>query len=394
MKLSRRYFYIYFLMWGLYYLQGTLYASGGLISKSLLTLILIISGGVMFVANGHMPKASSARSYIVSLNFLTIILTIYGLLGLFVGEVYGFSSFRLLRPYYCSMLPIYSFYLFSKNNEIRQIDIKIFFLLMLCITVAFYYKNYEELMSAENVDGITNNVGYMFVPFVALLPLINSGRLFKYLIIIILSYFVLMSAKRGAMICFVLCLFLYLVFEERNSSFKTKIIIFITSSILLVIGYHYAMETILSDPYLSNRLIQTLDGDSSSRDVIFSRLYDRLLADFSPINFIFGYGIHGTLIIATRLAHNDWLEFLIDMGLIGFVVYLLYWLSFFRVLMNQKNKENFAALFIIMSFCFVRTLFSQSLSDMYIITTFIIGHCIAHTHLKEIKRASNSPTTR
>jgi len=375
-------------MWGFYYLQGTLYESGGLISKGLLALILIISCGIMIVATKHMPKVSSARFYFVSLNFLTILLTTYGFFGLFDGEVYGFSAFRLLRPYYCSMLPIYCFYLFSKYSEIRQIDFKIFFFLMLCVTVAFYQKNYEELMSAENVEGITNNVGYMFVPFIGLLPLIKTNRLFKYLIIVILAYFVLMSAKRGAMMCFMLCLLLFLFFEEKNASFKTKIVILLTSSVMLVAGYYYAMETIQSDPYLSNRLLQTLNGESSSRDVIYSKILDRLNADSNPIYFLFGYGIHGSLIISTRLAHNDWLEFAIDMGLLGLMGYLFYWFSLYRVLKGQKNKECFESLFIIVLFLFVRTFFSQSLSDMYVVSTFIIGYCLSHTHIKNKNSSS------
>ena len=363
-------------------------------SKSLLAIILIISGGFMFVANQHKPKNSSALSYFVSLNILLILLTLYGFIGLSVGEVRGYSTFRLLRPYYCSMLPIYCYYLFFLKNMIRQIDMKIFFIFILCVTVAFYYKNFEEISSAKNVDEITNNVGYMFVPFIAMLPLINFNRLIKYGIMAILAYFVLMSAKRGAMICFVLCLFIYLFFEERNSSFKTKIVVFMTSTVLLVIGYHFAMETIASDAYLSYRLEQTLNGDSSSRDFIFSRLYGRLLSETSPTNTIFGYGIHGTLLVATRLAHNDWLEFAIDMGLLGLFAYLVYWFFFIRLLVNQKEKDSFAALFIIVIFNFVRTFFSQSLSEMFIVTSFIIGYCIAQSYFNKRLQVSDSSLTR
>ena len=165
----------------------------------------------------------------------------------------------------------------------------------------------------------------------------------------------------------------------KNSSFNKKIFTLALGVCIIVAGYQISMQIIENDPYLSSRLEDTLEGNSSSRDLIYNKLINNMKNETSLVNLLFGYGADGTRKIAGRLAHNDWLEIYTDMGLVGFLIYLYYWLCLFRMRKYIKDAGILQSFYIIMTFCFMRSLFSMSINDMYIVTTFIIGYIAAQS---------------
>ena len=99
----------YILLWCLYYLQGTLYASGGMISQAILGLLLIIS-----IYNAYyLNRYYRLPIYFNGLNSLIILLTIYGLYLIVCGDII-YINYRIVPNYFylknllISLLPIYS----------------------------------------------------------------------------------------------------------------------------------------------------------------------------------------------------------------------------------------------------------------------------------------------
>ena len=389
MRSVPNYFYIYTGLWVLYFLQGTLYASGSSISQAILAVVLLLSGFTMIKVNYfHIPRYGFPK-YIVALNFIFFLITIYGVIRWMENDNTGTQWHIFLKEFYCSLLPIYAFFFFAKRGFIQQRELNVISLTFIIVTILFYFKQLYEVSERYNSESVTNNAGYMFVPLLALLPLINISNKFKYILLIIFAAFILISAKRGAIMIFIVCALEYLYFQVKDSSKKYKIWTISIVSCFIVAGYHYSMSIISEDPLLSRRLDDTLEGNSSSRDYIYGKLITNIENQDSPIKLLIGYGANGTTIVVGKLAHNDWLEFFIDMGLIGFAVYLFYWICFWKTRKYLINKDVKHSFFIIMTFCFLRSFLSMSINDMYIVTTFVIGYCIAQADRERIMRCKH-----
>lgn len=140
--------------------------------------------------------------------------------------------------------------------------------------------------------------------------------------------FVMTGAKRGAIICMgaVLLYLIWWYYKDKHISLRTiaSILVIITA---LGIGINYYFTT---DDYLQQRLQQTLEGNSSHRDVLYFILWNEWLnADL--VTQLFGRGIAQTVPLAGNFAHNDWLELLTDEGLLGALIYLIIIVKFFNI---------------------------------------------------------------
>jgi hypothetical protein len=178
-----------------------------------------------------------------------------------------------------------------------------------------------------------------------------------------------------------------LYFELLRASNKTKLFVLFFSAFILVAGYQVSMKVIESNVYLSMRLDDTRAGNTSSRDIIYGKLVDNIENQNSFVKLLLGNGVNGTMKISGSLAHNDWLEIAIDMGIVGLLIYVFYYIAFYSLTKRSHRDKQTSALLIILTFCFVRSFFSMSINDMYIVTTFVMGYCIGQSEYQ--KRLNN-----
>ncbi len=137
-----------------------------------------------------------------------------------------------------------------------------------------------------------------------------------------------------------------------------------------------------TNDYFRFRIEQTLEGESSSRDVIYSQLWSHYLGNDSYLELIFGEGAFYTvnITIGNHKAHNDWLEILIDCGLLGVISYIYYWCFFIRDWFQMKNNHiAYAMMGACLIYTIMRTFFSMSFSNMPFYICMIIGYCFAST---------------
>ena len=135
---------LYILLWVLYSLQGTLYASGSIISQMILLLLLLISGYYFFKINLEYDNPS----FIKILNFFIGIMTIYGII-LILNPTPIYIDFTLtekitkiefLKNIYISLLPIYPMYAFAKQNMLKISSIQFLTLILLFSTTISYFR--------------------------------------------------------------------------------------------------------------------------------------------------------------------------------------------------------------------------------------------------------------
>ena len=377
----------YILLWCLYNLQGTLYASGSIISQGILAVLLLISLFFVIYANAkfEMPP------YMKVLNVMLLMFTVYGILLIFSGEtlivregyIGAVSNKGYVKSIYISLLPIYAFFVFTKTGQLSESVIRGWIPVFVVVVIVNFFVQQskllakaEELMSMQ--EEFTNNVGYTFLAIIPLLLFVKRTFV-KYAVLLVCGIFIIVAMKRGAILIFALCLPLFMHSTLKALSFRKKMFTFIliAASILAILYYvSYMLDT---SEYFNTRLEATLDGNASNRESMYPHLLRQIFYFATPLQFLFGRGAWGTLKVSDNFAHNDWLELGVNQGVLGIVIYFAYWIAFYVCAKRmQDDKRIYEVLILSMLILFVKTFFSMSYDDMSIYITICIGYCMAH----------------
>ena len=319
---------------------------------------------------------------------MLLVITIYGLalflsgFALYPGEINLQTSleYGYIQKYYISIFPIYFFYWLSLKGILSEENVKPVFFVFLFFSILAYYQNYYLMSNELDTEEITNNMGYIFVPLIPMLALIKMNDIWKYILLIFVFAIIMMSMKRGAILVATIALLLYLKHHLNTKSTKQYIYIIILSVVAVCAIYVFVMNLYETSDYFKARFINTTEGDTSNRTFIYTHFYDFYIYQTSSLEFLWGCGANTTYLKLGEYAHNDWLEFAINQGLIsGVIPYLVYWIFFIWEWKHFEQglityKQVLGDLII---FLFVRSLFSMSIDGMPTIATLCIGYCLA-----------------
>ena len=376
----------YILAWILYYLQGLLPSFFSPIARVLLLFNLAVSIYYVYVANSKFRLPV----YFKGLNLMLIMFTIYGIIliidprPLYKHDIIAIDKFSYLKSIYLSLLPIYSFYVFARRGLIQGKDIKRwFFVFIPFMIVIYFYRQHQAglaaMMSGSDREEFTNNAGYMFLAIMPTVAFFKKKPFLQYAFLALCMLFTLMSMKRGAIIIGALCVFVFLYMSTKTASRSRKGWFFILSVALLAVGYYYVQYMLNTSDYFNYRVETTIEGNSSQRDVIYSSLWEIFITDLNAIQMLIGSGACATLHYIGSYAHNDWLELLINQGIIGVVAYIFYWICFYKSYKRAKyNPAIMLALLLLLIITFLKTLFSMSYNDMEFFETMTLGYCLAN----------------
>lgn len=358
---------LYIALWGLYFTQGTLLPKGSILSR--ITLLLFVTISVVSVIYTYTQQ--KPNTYLNALGLLLAMFTVYGLFS--PGD-----GFNYLKTIYLSLLPTFSFFVFFKQKKIDDRWTRIMFFFMAIVVVVQYtmevnYNAETYLNSEEHVI----NLGYEFL---ALLPLIYFWKkkpIVQYVLLALIMVMVLSTVKRGAIIIGVLFIVYFLITSTRYSSKKIKWYIWLLGAVFVVLAVRYAIHFFENNQYAQMRVENTLSGDSSSRDYLYTLAW-RIFKDSDPINMLFGHGASSTWRLMGNAAHNDWLEILVNQGIFGAVIYLYYWISFFKLYKKDKNIDSHLISGSLVIIYFMSTLFSMSYGAMTLPASVALGYCLAN----------------
>lgn len=268
--------------------------------------------------------------------FFFFFLAFYGLL-----DLVGNTSYTFLMAITNAILPIFVFYEFFCRGIVTEKMLRQWFWVLIVLVTITYFAHQAmvlELMVRDmDASQVVNNISYMLIglfPFVFLFkkPYLQIG------IIIYLSYFTLTGLKRGAIVVLALLILWYMyssLFVKKGSTFKSLLFV----GILGVFIYYFIVNQMSTNDALMHRWEITLGGDSSGRDDIYDRYWDHYLNNTSIFNQIFGGGAWVTEQIGHLKAHNEWLEIIIDFGIVGCLIYLLFWFSYWKDLRHLKRDS-------------------------------------------------------
>ena len=154
--------------------------------------------------------------------------------------------------------------------------------------------------------------------------------------------------------------------------------IILLSVALFVAGFYLVSWYMENNAYFMSRIDDTISGNSSGRDTIYKGLLDYFTTKTNAFQIIFGLGADGTFKAIGQAAHNDWIEILIDCGVIGFFLYVSYWWKSVTTLRMSKkvNESLYLCLLLFFVTQFLKTFFSMSINDIPLSSTMAIGYCL------------------
>lgn len=325
--------------------------------------------------------------FLKSWSILFLFFSIYAIVRIInpYGYTYnvGFevNSRMFLIEHWTSMLPIYPFFVFTKRGLLNEDILKKIAIVFIGLAIIRFYYGRSIAISklAGNVDETfaTNNMGYFVVMVMPMMFFWRKRPIIQYFGIAVLMAYVLLSVKRGAILIGLICLLMLIFYSIKNKGNKISWS-FILLAIFLVVGFNYVTYLISTNDFFAFRLERTMEGDDSTRSELYSSLYNAFFDNSNLLQLLFGYGADGTILLSQMQAHNDWLEILVDMGLVGFLTFFVFWLRAYSTYKSILNKDLKFLFFIVILMLFVRTFFSMSINSMYISTNLILGYCLAN----------------
>lgn len=360
--------------------------TGGSVGQLVQGILILMSLYYAVVANVKYKLSI----YFKALNVLLVMFTIYGVLLLLSGEQLMVKTVYLVVPptnylksIYKSLLPVYPFYVFTKQGLLKESTIKFWFFIFLLLAIRSFYNSQERMMleameRGSAAEEFTNNTGYAFLALLPALVLFYKKPVIQYLGIAVCAYFIVISMKRGAVLIGIVCLIWFMVTNMKKAPKKRKWIVVLFGLAVVIAGiylYSYMMET---SAYFRYRIAQTKVGDASGRNEIYSIFYEHFIHEDNPLRFLFGYGADGTLKVGGEFAHNDWLEIATNQGLLGLIVFLVYWICFYFSWRKAKwHPQAFMAIGMLFFIYFLSTVFSMSYNSVTRCAAMVLGYYLA-----------------
>ena len=369
---------IYILLWIVYDMQSFIFGRTGSLIAALIVVVLI---AVSLYYCGYALMKYKLPDYVKGLTLLLGMFMVYGLVLILSGRkitVFGqvFSNYNYLKEIVISLLPIYPFYVFTRQGKLNEKTIRLLALFFLILTTySFFYARQQYFNKFQKET--TSNIGYRFVSLLPLFVFWYKRRYIQYAGLAVIMLCVLLSFKRGAIITGGICLAIFLYQTTEHVSRKQKIWTVLLSIIVIVAVVFFIQTLLNTNEFFNSRLEATLEGKSGGRDELYSVFWNHFKNESNPLHFLFGNGANATLIISTNYAHNDWLELAINQGVLGLIIYLYYWIMFYKSLRKSSfNNVIHLSLNLLFVICFFKSLFSMSYGNMSLYSNICIGYCM------------------
>jgi hypothetical protein len=362
MKFKRNYFSLYFTftLVFIYAIQdfltsrnttGEIALDRGLTHVSLFAIIFFLATYFFY------STMISRRIMISSINF--ILWSIAGWI-LFVNVFQGTISWSMAIQLGLSALWIFTYHLFS--SYLRRFP-QSWTLILVGITIMFGLYSFSVFYASYTIGDLYDSIAVInlvysvlvFLPWITLVPSKTMRRLFFLLALIV----VLISMKRGAFLVFPVMLLTSIFVEAvvcRRIYGPMIRVMFLF--VLFFAGILVADQ--LSDGYLSSRFLLEEISSGSGRMILYGTVIESL-SQASLWSLFLGHGSGAVEELLGVAAHNEWLEFIYNYGIVGVFFYAaLFFTLGHRLVKLIRQSSRFASGYAMaIVYLFVVGLFGQ-----------------------------------
>ena len=340
---------------------------------------------IWFVFKGL--KYITSSTYMKALSVLVVVFLIYGSLLIMVGvdsswKLSGDWGLLFINDYVISLIPIFVFFYFGVTSQIDENWFsKVCVLFIICAFIEYNSARVALVLNnvSESSESFVNNMGYSLISLIPVL-LFLKRPIIQYTVIILIYVFVLFSYKRGAIITCSVAFLLFLFLRVKEQWKTNKVILLILSLGAIIIGAQYLQNMFTQDDVFQARYLKSFEG-GSHRESLYPEIMNYLFNDNNAFTFMFGNGAYATCKYFASMAHNDWLEFAMDFGLVGLILYIRYWIALYETAKQSRrgeSKEVSDAILLFAIIYLIPTVFSMSFSSINIYSGSVMGFCAGY----------------
>ncbi len=293
---------------------------------------------------------------------------------LFVSIIQGADAWLTTVQLGLSVLWIFIYH-FGKNYFV--VNQKAWLVIMKWMVVLFLFYVFSSVYAIYNISSTYGkipviNLSYyviVFFPWISLM----SNKTIKNMFYLFILIIVLVSFKRGAIIVFPLMLITYSLTKAKIEKRK---ITGIGKTILIVVSFLCGLLIVdsFTGGFLFNRFIPEALSTGSGRSTLYSYALDNIM-NRSFIDLMIGYGCGSSVQYLGTSAHNEWLEFTFNFGIIGLILYavLLFNLLFRGRRLIKERSSYSPAYMAIMTYMFIVGLYGSfyfTHSTLYVMAFF------------------------
>ena len=267
---------------------------------------------------------------------------IYYLWAFIIGFTYGHTTYNYNTYWFVFCPPVawvYFSLVLKETPSLSKYLVKLSFGLLILYSAIFLYFVPKSIHATGYFASL--NTGY-YALMIYPLSMMNKSRMKQIVSTGLLLIVVLLSMKRGAVVSVSVAFILYFLLSSYKKLGK-KIVAFATFA--LVVVYLFPRINEYSNGTLLHRYEFTQNqGDEDGRASMYPLVWSEIWSS-SPTEVIFGHG-HNAIISNNVLqglsAHNDYLEFFYDYGILGLLLLLLYQFQLFRITkISHRLKTDF-----------------------------------------------------
>lgn len=362
------------------HLNGSVYEGGSIVAQLFQGILIVMSMYYWYIANTQYKLPALMKG----LNVLLFLFTIYGVAVIIENPPWArFGTQTYLKNIYKSLLPIYSFYVFAKQDKLTLRRIKFWYFLFLLLEIRAYYVEDARLSqiienSGTEYTSLTNNSSYHFIALLPGLVLFKKKPVLQYLLMTICGYYIISGMKRGAILCGAVCIVWFIISYFKSASNRQRWIILMVTMAVIIVGVYYVDYMMETSNFFRHRVEQTKEGDASNRDYIYGTLWEHFLNEEDFGKMLWGNGVYSTLRFIGTPAHNDWLEILMGQGVLGVLVYLIYWICFYITWRRHRRDADSFMIIGMTLICYgLSSCFSMSYSSIMRCAAMTLGYALA-----------------
>ena len=188
--------------------------------------------------------------------------------------------------------------------------------------------------------------GYFLVGTVFFIKnIVEKRRIFISSICVVLFLFIaLLTGSRGGILAIALAVITYLLFYSKSDKNKLKkLFIGLITGILLLILISNLLKFL--SPEIAQRfsLKNVQESGGTGRTDIW-KYYLNVFDESPALRKIFGYGSGTVLNLHEKVPHNNWIQLLIENGIVGEIIFVLLIISFLKTAYKNNNIYLFSVL--------------------------------------------------
>lgn len=300
------------------------------------------------------------------------LLCVYGFFLFFVGdEIYWQATGEYVEKHHyvlwlvTSLLSSVPIYVFTCKGLIDEKQMKILFVVFFVSSIYAYYGSLKyQMMIAAMMEPTKNEFTvtcvYSFLSIIPLVLLFKNKMLLQFAFLAVMFVYCVLGAKRGPVILGGISSTLLILSMFSHSTTKKKTLITLVMILFFFGLYMFIEHQMETSPYFAMRVNQTMEGYTSGRDDYAKRVWDYYVNSTTTTQFFIGMGAQSTLSVNESYAHNDWLGILLEQGILGGLLYLLYWIGFILTwVKSKKNHDAFVAIGLLIFIGLGKTVFSM-----------------------------------